>query len=134
MKYAQSLKSVFLWKDRQRVFHQISEVPIPLLISSVQQNRTESVQLLRLILDKLYNLPVDFVHAAIAFGVEPSQKEVVFRKKSTEEKPPAPFEHRDLYWKDIAMNDPRVANDIREYSEDIPKGLKKKKEAVSEWI
>lgn len=134
MKFAQSLKSVFLWKDRQRVFHQISDVPIPLLFSFTQRNRPDDMDLLRLISPEMYILPPVFVRSALAFGVEASREEVVFPKKSTTESVPEPFEQRDLYWRDIATRDPRVANDIREHADIIPKGIKKRKEVVSEWL
>jgi len=134
MKFAQALKSVFLWKDRQRVFHQISCVPIPLLISFTQANRPEDLNLLRLIVNNPYTIPADFVRSALAFGIKPMQEEVIFPKKPGSDPPPLPFTARDEYWREITEREPRVANQIREQADTIPKGIKKRKEAVSEWV
>jgi len=134
MKFAQALKSVFLWKDRQRVFHQISSVPIPLLISFTQANRPGDLKLLRLILNRSYLLPADFVRSALAFGIKASNDEVIFPKKTASEDTPLPFTARDEYWREIAERDSRVANEIRERADIIPKGIKKRMESVSEWV
>ncbi len=134
MKFAQALKSVFLWKDRQRVFHQISSVPIPLLISFTQANRPGDLKLLRLILNRSYLLPADFVRSALAFGIKASNDEVIFPKKTASEDIPLPFTARDEYWREIAERDSRVANEIRERADIIPKGIKKRMESVSEWV
>ena len=134
MKFTQSLKSVFLWDDRQRVFHQISQVPIPLLISFTQANRPDDLGLLRLILNKSYLLPADFVRAALSFGIKASKDEVVFPKKTGSAPIPLPFTARDDNWREIAERDPRVANQIREQADTIPKGIKKRREVVNEWV
>ena len=134
MKFAQALKSVFLWKERQRVFHQISSVPIPLLISFTQANRPGDLKLLRLIMNRSYLLPADFVRSALAFGIKPSKEEVIFPKKTGSEPIPLPFTARDEYWRGIADRDPRVANEIREQADIIPKGIKKRREPVNKWV
>lgn len=134
MKFAQALKAVFLWEDRQRVFHQISSVPIPLLISFTQANRPADLNILRLILHESYILPPDFVRSALAFGIKASGDEVIFPKKTAGEPIPLPFSARDYYWREIAERDPRVANQIREQADTIPKGIKKQMASVNEWV
>jgi len=132
MTYQQAIKAVFAWPDRRRVFHQILDVPTPLLLSYLRVNYSQP-NVFRLISLCEYGND-DVVKAVMAFGIKPHNITFKHPKKKKEEIIPREFSKRDKYWKIIVANDAKIANQIRDNNDELPRKMKKRKEKTTEWI
>ena len=135
--YNRQIEAIFKWPDRLRVYNQIQQVPIPLILAFLKVNRPNNMKLWRLLSDVTFTLSDDYVYALLAFGVDFNRDKFLWPKKKSKntDEIPSQFRQGDEWWKTITENSPEVANHIRENEIDsLPKKMKKKKEKVIEWI
>jgi hypothetical protein len=133
--YYRATSVVFRVRDRALALSQAAEVPLPLLLSFVRANRPDDMELHRALNDVVYTLPQEYAHALVACGIKPTGKTIAYPKKSKKDsEPPAPFRSTDQHWQIIVDNAPAIRNEVRDNNDEMPKGVKKTKEAVSEWI
>ena len=71
----------------------------------------------------------------MAYHIKPKRQKVVWPKKK-KEAPTKPdyFRSTDKHWEIIVENSNSVANDLRLRGDDLPKGVKKRKQQVNEWV
>ena len=132
--FMNNITSILSWTDRKRVWKSIQDLPIPYGLAFLRVNR-DDINLWRRIADANMELPDDYVRAIFAYGVEPKRSRTEFPKKKGEaEEVPYPFRQNDKYWREILKTAPAVANEVREGNDTVPKGMKKRKQAVNEWI
>lgn len=133
--YIRAIQCVFRVRDRDFVRRQIEDVPVPLLLSFVRANRPNDLELHRSLNEIMFLLPNEYIYALVAYSIKPTGQRVQWPKKQKkEELPPSPFRHNDLYWKEILENCPAVRNEVRTGGDELPKGMRKRKEVVTEWV
>ena len=135
--YNRQIESIFKWPDRLRVYSQIRQVPIPLIIAFLKVNRPNDIKLWRLLSDVTFTLNDDYVYALLAFGVQYKRDKLIWPKKKSKytDEIPSNFRVGDKWWRHIVESSPQVANKLRdEEIKSLPKGMKKKKEGVLEWL
>ena len=133
--YIRAIQCVFRVRDRDFVRRQIEDVPVALLLSFVRANRPNDLELHRSLNDIMFLLPKKYIYALVAYAIKPSGQRVQWpKKRKKDEFPPSPFRSNDLYWTEILDNCPSVRNEVRGGGDELPKGMRKRKESVTEWI
>jgi len=133
--YIRAIQCVFRVRDRDFVRRQIQDVPVPLLLSFVRANRPNDLELHRSLNEIMFLLPNEYIYALVAYSIKPSGSRVQWPKKQKKQEfPPAPFRNNDLYWREILDNCPSVRNEVRAGGDELPKGIRKRKEVVTEWV
>tara|TARA_B110001452_G_C15200933_1_gene416784 strand:+ start:1075 stop:1476 length:402 start_codon:yes stop_codon:yes gene_type:complete len=130
----QAIKSLFVWSDRDRVFQQISEVPLLQLWAYVKINQPNNIKLARIFEQSKFYLPEEFSKALLAFGIKPQNLEFKYPKKNKVDIIPNGFTSKDKYWAKIIDNDVNVANQIRLENNTLPKKMKKTKVKINKWF
>lgn len=130
----QAIKSLFVWSDRDRVYQQITEVPLLQLWAYVKLNQPSNIKIARLIAQSKFSLPEEFSKAALVYGIKPQQLKFKYPKKNKANIIPIGFSEKDKYWGEIIKYDKNVANQIRLENEKLPKAVKKKKEKINNWV
>lgn len=132
--FMSNIMSILSWKDRLRVFTAIKDLPIPYGLAFLRKNR-DDINLWRRIARANMELPDEYTRAIFAYGINPDGKKIVWPdKKKVEVKVPKPFRQNDKYWEEIIKGSDSVANEIRDSKQQLPKGVKKTKKAVNEWL
>lgn len=130
----QAIKSVFAWSDRERVYQQISEVPLLQLWAYVKLNQPSNIKIARLLTQSKFYLPEEFSKAIVAYGIKPQNLKFKYPKKNKANIIPVGFSVKDKYWPEIIKHDKNVANQIRLENEKLPKIIKKRKEKINNWV
>jgi hypothetical protein len=129
-----SVEAMLSWTDRKRVWHLIQDLPIPYALAFLRTNR-DDIDLWRLIAKANMEMDDDYVRAIFAYAVKENRGKTQWPKKKKEEDiAPAPFRQNDIYWKEILQTIKSVANEVRSTSSQLPKGMRKTKEAVDKWV
>ena len=79
------INALFKYSDRDWVFHQIKEVPVPLLLSWVRRNRPYDIQVWEDIADVKFMLHDDYLYSLLAYGIRPSADSVEWPRKAYKE-------------------------------------------------
>lgn len=135
--FKREVDMMFRWDNRTRVFTEISKnpIPIPLALSFLRKNRVEEIELWRLLSQTKFTLPAMYTEALLAYGVRPRRGMWQWPSKSVKhESPPDGFRESDKYWRNIIALDGKVRNELRTKGEPLPKGVKKGKESILEWV
>jgi len=132
--FKKQFEGLFRWTDRQRVFSMFDGTPLPLAIAFLRANRIDDMKLWRLVADTTFVLPEEYSKALLCFGVEAKRDYVQWpkRKTTTKERPDG-FRETDVYWEELLECSANVRNDVRDTGK-VPKGVKKTKESILEWI
>ena len=129
-----SVEAMLSWTDRKRVWHLIQDLPIPYALAFLRTNR-DDIDLWRLIAKANMEMDDDFVRAIFAYAVKENRAKTRWpKKKKEEDTAPSPFRQNDKYWKQIVTTIKSVANEVRVGSDELPKGMRKTKEATDKWI
>lgn len=130
-----AIQATLRWSDRTRIWKSMPRVPIPLMLSFLREN-VRDISLYRLLAKSFRWCPEEWQQAAICFATQPVAARPVFPRKKgkVEDCEIDGFREGDLYT-DMIIRDGKVANMIRSTvaKEDIPKTMKKSKEAVMNW-
>jgi hypothetical protein len=132
--YIPAINRVLRSRDRKLAWEAIRQVPFPLLLAFLKEN-VKDIGLWRNIAKAFQWTPEEYQQALVAYGVRPIARTQWPKKKTQDEPIPYGFRHDDLYAKEIAMLDEKVANDIRLHDIDsLPKGMKKRKQKNEGWV
>lgn len=129
------VKALFSWTDRRRVHKLMKGVPIPLAMAFVKQNNND-IELYRRISKTYKHLSDDYSIAILTYSIKGENKQVKYPKKNKGETTvPSIFRSNDKHWEMLVRTDVNVANLIRgNESGSLPKGVKKRREKVTEWL
>ena len=132
--YFLAINGTLTWSDRKRVHQLIKQVPIPLAIAFLKANNVD-IDVMRKLTQTYKVLPEEYSHAVMAYHIRPKRQKVVWPKKK-KEVPTKPdyFRSTDKHWEIIVANSNSVANDLRLRGDGLPKGVKKRKQQVNEWV
>lgn len=131
--YIPAIQATLRWQDRNRVWNTMPRVPIPLMLSFLREN-VKDINLYRLLAKAFRWTPEEWQQAAVCFATKPTSGRPSFPKKRKKaESQIDGFRESDMYT-DMIIQDGKVANMIRSTNKDIPKGMKKRKQKVMEWV
>lgn len=123
------------WKDRARAKAQIEAIPIPLAYAFIRRNQIDDIELHRRLAKVAMTLPDGYAYAIMTYGLKVGDGKVDWPKKKKQQEIPPPFRSTDCYWETIINDDARVANQIRTRDiKSLPKGVKKTKQVVKDWL
>ncbi len=115
------------------MWKQIQTLPVPYALVFLKQN-VKDIDTWRLIAQTNMELPEDYTKAIFAYSITGKRQSVAWPKKQkVKEQAPPPFRMGDKYWQEI-ITSKEVGNEIREQGIDLPKGMKKTKQKVNEWV
>ena len=120
------------WGNREQAAKYIENLPTPLALSFLRENRKD-IKLWRLLADCVFVLPDKYAKAILSYGVEAGRGMKWPKRKTTAKERPDGFRESDVYWEQLLQCSAHVRNDVRDTGK-IPKGVKKKKESILEWI
>jgi len=128
-----AITAIINWSDRLRVWKQIQTLPVPYALVFLKQNAT-NIDTWRLIAKTNMELPEDYTRAVFAYSITGKRQNVAWpKKKKVKEQAPLPFRMSDKYWQKI-ITSKEIANEIRDKGVPLPKGMKKTKQKVNEWV
>ena len=128
-----AITAIVNWSDRLRVWKQIQTLPVPYALVFLKEN-VKDINTWRLIAQTNMELPEDYTKAIFAYSITGKRQNVAWpKKRKVKEQAPLPFRMRDKYWKEI-ITAKEVGNEIREQGIDLPKGMKKTRQKVNEWV
>ena len=79
-------------------------------------------------------LPEDYTRAVFAYSITGKRQSVAWpKKRKVKEQAPPPFRMSDKHWERI-ITSKEIANEIRDKGVPLPKGMKKTKQKVNEWV
>lgn len=131
--YIPAIQATLRWSDRNRVWSGMTKVPVPLMLSFLKEN-VRDINLYRLLAKSFRWCPEEWQQAAICFATKPISGRPAFpKKKKKEELQIQGFRESDLYT-DMIIQDGKVANMIRSTCDELPKGMKKRKQGVVDWL
>jgi len=133
--YHRSIRAGLCWTDRDRAHKALKSVPLPLTNAFLKVN-VNDIQVGRLLAMCRYTLHDDYISAAIAYGVSPvSNFKWPSKRNKTNYILPLEVRTSDKYMDIIATSDPIVMNELRRDNADaLPRGVKKRKQKVIEWV
>ena len=132
--YSRKIEWLFGWSDRRRVYEQISDIPIPLIFSFLNEN-DKDIRLHRLLAATNFILDEKKTRAILSYGIKPIKGRMKWPKKKRKvESTPIPFRSDDLYWDLIIQNQPAVANQVRAVNKEIPAAIKKRMARENKWL
>ena len=132
--YSRRIKWLFGWTDRRRVYEQIKDIPMPLMMAFVKEN-VHDINLHRLFASSNFVLGEDKSRSILSYGIKPTNDRMKWpKKKKKSEGAPAPFRSDDLYWDKIITKQVAVANEVRALNKEIPTVIKKRKERETKWL
>ncbi len=120
------------WGNREQTAKYIEKLPTPLALSFLRENRKD-IGLWRLLADCVFVLPDEYAKAILSYGVEAGRGMKWPKRKTTAKERPDCFRESDVYWEHLLECSANVRNDVRDTGK-VPKGVKKKKESILEWI
>tara|TARA_R110002049_G_scaffold231376_3_gene403743 strand:+ start:782 stop:1447 length:666 start_codon:yes stop_codon:yes gene_type:complete len=128
-----AITAIINWSDRLRVWKQIQTLPVPYALVFLKQNVT-NIDTWRLIAKTNMELPEDYTRAVFAYSITGKRQNVAWpKKRKVKEQAPLPFRMNDKYWQKI-ITSKEIANEIRDKGVPLPKGMKKTKQKVNEWV
>ena len=127
------INALLSWKDRRRVNAVFSQTPLPLAKAFLEVNDVD-ISVWRRIAKTAMFLPEKYTRAIMVYGIEPAHTKTKFPKKKK-----APYKYEqcrdtDKHIQVIVENSISVSNRIKEQGGSVPKGMKKSKEKVNEWL
>ena len=138
--YRRNVEAVFRWTERDRVLTVLDGTPLPLVASFVRTNRPDDIESARRLAQIRYQLPDEYSYSVLAFSIQPRAGKVEWpKKRPATATPPGGtsipcIRASDKYVADLLALNPRLRNEVRDTSDSIPTGIKKRKESVSEWL
>ena len=134
--HKRQMDALFRWSDRKRVHQAFEGMPIPLALSFLRENKKDDMRLWRLLADVTFRLPDEYAEAVMVYGVKPSRQQVKWpKKKKAQDERPSRFRESDKYWRKIIEADVEERNSLRsENVDNLPRGVKRRREQVSQWL
>jgi len=128
-------KAMLSWEGRDRVFEIIKNKPIPLLLSWLKANNRD-IDTWRRLAEVTFTLPDEYSEAILAYGVKPKRGRVTYpKKKAVERTAVSGCRISDCYVEEILRLSDECANELRDTAKDsLPKGVKKKRQKITEWF
>ena len=132
-----NIDAVVRWNDRKKVYAQVTNIPMPLLLAFLRENN-DDIEMWRILAQAFTNVPDSFQRALVTFRHKPVRRMNYPKGKSKNETEELPFGIRrsDKYWSEIVRTDTKVANEMRATHKDLlPKGVKKKEQSENGgWV
>jgi hypothetical protein len=127
------INALLTWKDRRRVNAVFSKTPLPLAKAFLKENDVDITVWRKLAKTAMF-LPEKYVRAIMVYGIEPAHKKTKFPKKKKQEYIHEQSRSSDKHIEVIVKNSITVSNRIKEQGGSIPKGMKKSKGLIQEWL
>ena len=134
--FSRHASAMLSWNDRYRAKREVEAIPLPFAIAFLKANRPDAINVFRRLVLTQYTLPESYSFAVLTYALRPRNAKLKWPKKRKEvTERPIGIRESDMYWETLVSNDARVANEIRDgFVDCLPDGVKKRKEAVTEWV
>ena len=128
------VNALLKFSDRKQVWLQVQRLPVPYALAFLRVNRNE-IDFWRRVASANMELPDSYVRAIFAYGTYGVRGRINYpQKKKAEDVVPLPFRENDKYWREIVANFKSVANEVRDKSDTLPKGMRKTRDSEVKWV
>ena len=130
-----SIGAMMRWRDRKAAANLVKQLPIPVALAVWRNAHPDDIDTARRLAQVAFTLPDEYAHAVLTYSINPNKPSRRLKPKKDDYEVPHGFRLSDLYTEDLIRLAPNVANKIRTVDiEALPKGVKKTKQAVLDWL
>ena len=123
------------WRDRNAAHRVVKTLPVPLALAVWRNAHPDDITTARRLAQVSFTLPDDYAHAVFTWSITPNKPSRRYKPKKDDYEVPHGFRESDIYTEDLIRLAPDVANKVRTTDiQSLPKGVKKTKQAVLDWL
>jgi len=124
-----AIGAMMRWRDRKAASKLIRQLPVPLALAVWRNAHPDDITTARRL------AKVSYAHAVFTYSINPNKPSRRLKPKKEDYEVPHGFRLSDLYTEDLIRLAPDVANKVRTVDiQALPKGVKKTKQAVLDWL
>ena len=130
-----AIGAMMRWRDRSAVSQVINNLPIPLALAIWRNAHPDDITTARRLAKVSFVLPEEYAYAVLTWSINPNKPSRRRKPNKEEYEVPHGFRSSDIYTEELIRLAPDVANVVRTIDiEALPKGVKKTKQAVLDWL
>ena len=130
-----AIGAMMRWRDRKSASKLVKTLPVPLALAVWRNAHPDDIDTARRLAKVSFTLPDEYAHAVFTYSINPNKPSRKAKPKKEDGEIPHGFRESDLYTEDLIRLAPDVANKIRTVDiKALPKGVKKTKQAVLDWL
>lgn len=130
-----AIGAMMRWRDRQAASRVIPNLPIPVALAVWRNAHPDDITTARRLAQVSFTLPDQYAHAVLTWSINPNKPSRRLKPKKDDYEVPHGFRDSDIYIEELIRLAPDVANLIRTTDiQSLPKGVKKTKQAVLDWL
>lgn len=130
-----AIGAMMRWRDRQSASKLIRKMPIPVALAVWRNAHPDDIVTARRLADVTFTLPDEYAHAVLTWSINPNKPSRRLKPKKDDYEVPHGFRSTDIYTEELIRLAPDVANKVRTVDiEALPKGVRKTKQAVLDWL
>lgn len=130
-----AIGALMRWRDRSAAHQVIKSLPVPLALAVWRNAHPDDITTARRLAKVSFTLPDEYAHAVFTYSINPNKPSRRLKPKKEDYEVPHGFRLSDLYTEDLIRLAPDVANKVRTIDiQALPKGVKKTKQAVLDWL
>ena len=130
-----AIGAMMRWRDRTAAHKLITTIPIPVALAVWRNAHPEDIDTARRLAKVSFTLPDHYAHAVFAWSINPNKPSRRLKPNKKDYEVPQGFRNSDIYIEELIRLAPDVANKIRATDiQALPKGVKKTKQAVLDWL
>lgn len=130
-----AIGAMMRWRDRQSASKLICKMPIPVALAVWRNAHPDDIHTARRLARVTFTLPDEYAHAVLTWSINPNKPSRRLKTKKDDYEVPHGFRSTDIYTEELIRLAPDVANKVRTVDiEALPKGVRKTKQAVLDWL
>ena len=130
-----AIGAMMRWRDRMKAAPLIQTMPIPVALAVWRNAHPDDISTARRLAQVSFTLPPEYTFAVLAWSINPNKPSRRLKPNKEDYEVPHGFRTSDIYTEDLIRLAPDVANKVRTVDiEALPKGVKKTKQAVLDWL
>jgi len=130
-----AIGAMMRWRDRNAASSVVKTLPVPLALAVWRNAHPDDITTARRLAQVSFTLPDEYAHAVFTFSINPNKPSRRYKPKKDDDEVPHGFRESDIYTEDLIRLAPDVANKVRTVDPvALPKGVKKTKQAVLDWL
>ena len=130
-----AIGALMRWRDRKAASKLIKQLPIPVALAVWRNAHPDDIDTARRLSQVSFVLPDEYAHAVFTWSINPNKPSRRLKPKKDDYEVPHGFRESDVYTEDLIRLAPDVANKIRTIDKEaLPKGVRKTKQAVLDWL
>lgn len=130
-----AIGAMMRWRDRKAASALVKTLPVPLALAVWRNAHPDDITTARRLAQVSFVLPDEYAHSIFTWSINPNKPSRRYKPKKDDYEVPHGFRESDLYTEDLIRLAPDVTNKVRTIDKEaLPKGVKKTKQAVLDWL